>query len=111
MLGGFNTNVPYKGITYHVQTEDGGIRNPLLITHLYHKGAILATKQNNYAKLLAEDDWKEKVRTLMKDQHKMVIGDLLAGKFTGDSAPPKEQEESSLDEMILEYILAPEEIA
>jgi hypothetical protein len=112
MLGGFNTNVPYKGITYHVQTEDGGIKNPLLITHLYHKGAILSTKQYNYAKILVEDDWKGKVRELMKEQHKTVIGDLLAGKYTTDSAPKMEDdEESSLDDMILEYIIAPEELA
>lgn len=111
MLGGFNTNVPYKGVTYHVQTEDGGIKNPLLITHLYHKGAILSTKNYNYAKLLVEDDWKEKIRSLMKEQHKKVIEDLLAGKYTGEAEAPKEQEESDLDEMILEYILSPEEMA
>jgi hypothetical protein len=111
MLGGFNTNVPYKDVTYHVQTEDGGTKNPLLITHLYHKGAILGTKQHNYAKLLAEDGWEEKVRMLMKEQHKTFIGDLLAGKLTGDAAPSGVPEEGDLDDIILDYILPPKELA
>lgn len=116
MLGGFNTNVPYKGVTYHVQTEDGGARNPMLVTHLYHKGAILGTKQHNYAKLLVEDDWKERVQKIMKEQHTAVIDDLLAGKYTGDAAPEEaapsvERKESDLDDIILDYIIAREELA
>ena len=61
MHNGFNTNVPYKGKMYHVQTEDGGARNPVLTTMLYHKGEILATEKSSYAEVLVDDDWKEKV--------------------------------------------------
>ena len=111
MVGGFNTNVPYKGVTYHVQTEDGGAKTPLLVTHLYHKGAILGTKQHNYAKLLVEDDWKENVRKMMKEQHKAVIDDLLAGKYTGDAAPSGERDENDLDDIIIDYIIPREELA
>ena len=114
MLGGCNTNVPYKDDVYHVQTEDGGSKYPLLITHLYHQGAILASEKYNYAELLIEDGWKQKVAQIMKDQHKRVIKALLAGKYTGDEEEAAAAEEAPpdtdlpLEELILEYIIAPE---
>ena len=49
MLVGYNTNIPYKGKVYHVQTEDSGIKNPVIITHLYFHGSILASKKISYA--------------------------------------------------------------
>jgi hypothetical protein len=123
MLGGFNTNVPYKGEIFHVQTEDGGTKNPQLITHLYIKGAILISEKFNYAELLIEEDWREKVLEAMKTQHKRVIKDLLAGKYSGESAreetetgditeagetPGMDMTDKPLFDKVLEYILPPE---
>ena len=34
MVGGFNTNVRYRGRIYHVQTEDGGAESPQIVTLL-----------------------------------------------------------------------------
>lgn len=93
MLVGYNTNISYKGTVYHVQTEDSGLRNPHIITLLYNKGTILSRKKVSYASLAAEPDYKEKVRELMKDQHKAMIKELIAGKHTGNEAvsqPPPE---------------------
>jgi len=81
MLVGYNTNVPYKGILYHVQTEDNGLKNPVIITLLYDKGVILASKKTGYAELATRPDYKEKVRELMKDQHKNMIKGLIHGDF------------------------------
>ncbi len=108
MHSGFNTNVPYKGKMYHVQTEDGGARNPVLTTLLYHKGEILLSEKISYADVLVDDDWKEKVLERMKDQHRGIIKDLMAGKHTGeaqDAAAPGEQKELTLEETIIEYII------
>ena len=49
MVVGFNHNINYKGRVYHVQTEDSGIGNPHLITHLFVGGNILASKKSSYA--------------------------------------------------------------
>jgi hypothetical protein len=35
---GFNHNIKYKGKVYHVQTEDSGVNNPHIITHLFVGG-------------------------------------------------------------------------
>ena len=133
MLVGYNTNVPYKGRLYHVQTEDNGLKNPLVITLLYYKGTILASKKSSYAELVSLPDYKEKVRELMKEQHKAMMKELIRGVYGGDIAdipgdsqdeksvkdaaemqedPPQEQKagkkqqiSKSLDDVLLDYII------
>ena len=45
---GYNHNVRYAGRLWHVQTEDSGVNNPHIFTHLFHDGTILATKRVDY---------------------------------------------------------------
>ena len=42
-LHGYNHNVRYRNRIYHVQTEDSGVDNPHIYTHLFHGGVILAS--------------------------------------------------------------------
>ena len=49
MLSGFNTNFRHRGVLFHVQTEDSGIENPHVITHLFHGGNILASQKREYS--------------------------------------------------------------
>jgi len=86
MLVGYNTNISYKGTVYHVQTEDSGLKNPHIITLLYNKGTILSRKKVSYANIVAAPEYKEKVSELMKEQHKAMIKELIAGKHTQDEA-------------------------
>jgi hypothetical protein len=84
MLVGYNTNISYKDKIYHIQTEDSGQSNPVILTLLYSKGAILASKKTGYAHIIAEPDFEDKVRTIMRVQHKEMIKELLSGKYTGE---------------------------
>lgn len=86
MLVGYNTNISYKDKIYHVQTEDSGKNNPVIVSLLYSKGAILASKKTSYAHVIGHPDLNDKVRNLMKIQHKSMIKELLAGKYTVESA-------------------------
>jgi hypothetical protein len=88
VLIGYNTNVPYKGTIYHVQTEDSGLKSPVIITLLYLKGTILASKKTNYSHLVASPDYKEKVTELMKEQHKAMLRELIAGRHTRETETP-----------------------
>jgi hypothetical protein len=94
MLVGYNTNVTYKDKIYHIQTEDSGVKNPAIVTLLYSKGAILASKKTSYVHILDNPDFKEKVRRLMKAQHKIMIKELLAGKYTGEYTVEEVSEET-----------------
>ena len=93
MLVGYNNNVTYKGKVYHVQTEDSGLNNPIIVTLLYIKGTILASKKTSYSHLIGNKDIKKSVRELMKEQHKAILKELIAGKYAGDEAEEEQKEE------------------
>ena len=81
MLIGFNNNIVYKSNVYHVQTEDGGPKNCAIITLIYLKGVIVASKKTSYADLMNEENSEETIKLLMEDQHRNMIKALLRGKF------------------------------
>ncbi len=81
MVPGFNHNVKYRGKVFHCQTEDSGIQNPHIITHLFVGGNILATKKTSYADIVKSDRLEEVVLELMQEQHKELLKKLLSGQF------------------------------
>lgn len=81
-LLGYNNNIPYKGHVYHVQTEDSGSKRPHVITHLFADGGrIIKTRKTSYAQFVAAEDMPEKVRALMREQHKGMVLSLRDGEF------------------------------
>ncbi|MBA3540200.1 MAG: hypothetical protein H0T79_11285, partial [Deltaproteobacteria bacterium] len=74
---GYNHNVRYRGLIWHVQTEDSGLANPHLFTHLFHEGVIVSTRKLVYD---AGSD-EGAIKSLMQAQHKAVMKDLKKGYF------------------------------
>jgi hypothetical protein len=83
MLSGFNTNFRYRGVLFHVQTEDSGVGNPHVITHLFHGGNIMVSVKQDYSDLLAGDDVEITVKKLMEGQHKKILKQLSRGEHDG----------------------------
>jgi len=81
MIIGANTNVRHRGVVFHVQTEDSGRANPHVISHLYHKGTILASEKTEYAEKLEAEDLEQVVRGLIEAQHKSMLKRLRGGDF------------------------------
>ena len=81
MITGANTNVRYRGVLFHVQTEDSGRANPHIISHVYHGGTILGTHKTDYADRLGTDDLTSLVRGLIEEQHAAMLKKLHAGGF------------------------------
>lgn len=90
---GINQNITYKGNVYHIQTEDGGRKNPLITTLLFQKGTILASKRTGYADILKSDKLDLVVRELMDEQHSSVRRDLEQGRFDKGPEPRVKTEE------------------
>jgi hypothetical protein len=88
MVPGFNTDFKYRGETYHAQTEDNGLANPVVVTLLYHKGAILASRRTPYRDLVGKPELQQELQSLMKAQHKGIMRELLAGAFDKNGAAP-----------------------
>ena len=74
---GYNHNVRYRGLVFHVQSEDSGIASPHLFTHLFHHGVIVSTRKLDYDGGSAEDA----IKSLMQAQHKAVLKELRRGQF------------------------------
>ena len=74
---GYNHNVRYRGLVFHVQTEDSGVLSPHLFTHLFYGGTIISTRKLVYDAGSAEDA----IKALMQAQHKAVMKDLKNGSF------------------------------
>jgi len=124
VLPGFNTDFKHKGQVFHAQTEDNGVNNPVVVTLLYRKGAILASKKSSYADLLEKENYQHQLMDLMKNQHRSIMREVLAGKYedtpgapdavpedeaaveAAPEAPPLEEAlaADSLDRQIMEYL-------
>jgi hypothetical protein len=81
VITGFNTDVEHQGVTYHVQTEDKGVSTPLILSLVYDKGTILASKRSPYDDLL-KDTFDEKVLAeRLEKQHKLICAAVKAGRI------------------------------
>lgn len=103
MITGFNTDVKYQGVVYHVQTEDKGPQNPMIETLIYKGGEILGSRRLTYAELLKGEDDEAQISQLMEDQHKGVMLEVKRGKYApgGDKTVV---EDLSLDDIVLAYL-------
>ncbi|HEX9398771.1 MAG TPA: hypothetical protein VF912_01580 [Anaeromyxobacter sp.] len=81
MVVGFNHNIKHKGKMYHIQTEDSGLENPHIITHLFVGGNILASKKTSYADIVGAENLAQVVRELMEEQHKEMLRNLINGVY------------------------------
>ena len=81
MVVGFNHNIKHKGKAYHIQTEDSGLENPHIITHLFVGGNILASKKTSYADIIGAENLAQVVRELMEEQHKEMLRNLINGVY------------------------------
>ena len=81
MIPGFNLDIKHKGKTFHIQTEDSGPTNPVIMTHLFLFGTILGTRRLEYADAVGRADLTEHVRDLMRAELKAMHQSLVAGDF------------------------------
>jgi hypothetical protein len=94
MVVGFNHNIKHRGKMYHIQTEDSGLENPHIITHLFVGGNILASKKTSYADIVGAENLAQVVRELMEEQHKEMLRNLINGVYDDIDATYSQQAQS-----------------
>lgn len=87
MITGYNTDIKHGGTVYHVQTEDGGDKHPVIVSLIYQGGRILASRKTNYAEIIGTEGFLTRLRTLLEKQHRAMIQAVKAGAIP-DSTPP-----------------------
>lgn len=81
MITGFNTDIEHEGVTYHVQTEDKGLETPLILSLVYNRGTILASKRVTYDDLLAAGFDEKALAERLQKQHKTICAAVRAGRI------------------------------
>ncbi|CAN5487811.1 hypothetical protein BH10ACI1_BH10ACI1_06820 [soil metagenome] len=81
MITGFNTDIEFQGVTYHVQTEDKGVDTPLILSLVYDRGTILASKRSPYNDLLADGFNEKLLSERLQKQHRLMCAAISAGRL------------------------------
>lgn len=109
MITGFNTDIEYEGVTYHVQTEDKGIKTPLILTLIYDRGTILASKRSPYDDLLIGGFDEKILSERLKKQHKLMCGAIRAGRLEDLKRMSMKESESRKQGLIAQKKIKPPE--
>jgi hypothetical protein len=81
---GYNNNIKYRELVFHVQTEDSGLDQPHIVTHLFADGGrVIKSHKRSYDEHVQRPDVADFVRSLMKAQHLEMVKALRGGRFDG----------------------------
>jgi hypothetical protein len=81
VITGYNTDIEYDGVTYHVQTEDKGLKSPVIISLIYHRGTILASKRVSYNDLLEGGLNEDVLAARLQKLHKTICLAVKKGRL------------------------------
>lgn len=81
VITGFNTDIEFDGVVYHVQTEDKGLDTPLILTLVYVGGAILASKRSQYHDLINAGFDPLVLGERLQRQHTLICAAVKAGRI------------------------------
>ena len=81
MITGYNTDIEFEGVTYHVQTEDKGLSKPIILSLVYDRGTILASKRLPYDDLLVGKFDEGLLSARLHRQHKLICAAIQAGRI------------------------------
>ena len=81
VITGFNTDVEFQGKVYHVQTEDKGLARPMVMTLVYDRGTILASKRTPYDDLVAGGLDEDVLAERLQKQHRTICAAIRAGRI------------------------------
>lgn len=81
MITGYNTDVEHNGVVYHVQTEDKGLRTPVILSLVYTGGAILASKRSPYDDLIASGFDEKALVERLERQHRLICAAVHTGRI------------------------------
>jgi hypothetical protein len=77
---GFNTDIKYDGVVYHIQTEprkDAGID-----TTVFTRGAVVHKYKSSYQDLLDSPDFSdERLKQRLEEQHRLIIARVRGGEI------------------------------
>lgn len=96
-MSGFNTEIMYKGVAFHVQTQDLGIKTQCVESLIYKSGKLLSSRKTFYTSFLASPDLQPKIQEIMEEQHHAILKEIEAGKFEKHISPEEKKSPADRD--------------
>jgi hypothetical protein len=81
VISGFNTDVEFDDVVYHVQTEDKGLKSRLIVSLVYDRGTILASKRASYEDLADVAFDENELAERVQRQHKLICAAVRTGRL------------------------------
>jgi hypothetical protein len=81
VISGFNTDVEFDGVTYHVQTEDKGLSSRFILSLVYDRGTILASRRVPYDDLVENGPDEAAITERLRKQHGAICAAIKAGRI------------------------------
>lgn len=81
VISGFNTDVEFNGVVYHIQTEDKGLPSKKIISLVYDRGTILASKRTTYEDLENGNLDEKVLAERVGKQHRLMCAAIKAGRI------------------------------
>jgi len=81
VITGYNTDVDFQGVTYHVQTEDKGLNSPMIMSLVYNGGTILLSKREPYDDLIKSGFSEKLLVERLRKQHKTLCAAVKKGRI------------------------------
>lgn len=91
-MPGINTQIKYKGLSFHLQTQDKGASAKYIESLIYKAGKTLYSRKTPYHSLINRPDFKQQILQLMKKQHLAFINEVSDGKCDRHLNLPEKQE-------------------
>lgn len=91
MEKGFNSDIIYCGLSFHVQSEDWGSENPYLVSRVYKDGAVIKSVKTPYSEVLGFSQGRaatfsrkvdpQAIRVALRHQHEKILDLLTSGQL------------------------------
>ncbi len=85
MVFGFNTDVPWNGAVYRVQTDDRGAQNPVIESIIHIDGRIVDQVRTPY---LPQVIAPSQLEAMVHKQHRQLVESIRSGNFSPVGEPP-----------------------
>lgn len=83
---GFNNDVDWEGVRFHIQTEDLGLSSGKITSQVFRGGAIVDTISVSYSEHIEDlddpDQRDQEIRKRMRTLHKLCFRHIKSNKYT-----------------------------
>jgi len=80
-MNGISTTILYSGVSFLVQTQEGGPRAHVIETLIYLNGRLVYSRKSSFTALLEDPDRENRLKRLFREQHQAVLNDITEGRL------------------------------